>query len=437
MVAIEPLVIAFVVFILWLPDLNRVWVFLLLIPVYVARVIAYRRLATLNPLVILICVFLLLCIINIYAAPYRRGLVLLTIPLLELEITPLYAWTLLGRPLMGLALVISLVEFARRRDRINGILLACTGAALLVAGLALTGSQWNEKADQMRFLINLLPVYMQFPGAEGGFNANEIAGALSWFTPLMAALAIYRWRARLPRIGVTVAFFALLLALFLGQSRFALFGVIGALGILIFLLIPPGRWRVAALLWLGVFVLLQFVVMSNIFNPNAERMRERDEDSVTSRLAIWASGLAMLRDHPLTGVGMNMYRAEDVRTDYPVEGYQPFTRRILPHAHNEFIQVGADLGVPGLLVFSGFYAAVAWMLWRVWQRGDDAARAAAAGCAAALLAHGVYGMGDAVALWDRFTWVFWLILGVAAALYTQSEKRLNLVTQGANEQESV
>ena len=44
-------------------------------------------------------------------------------------------------------------------------------------------------------------------------------------------------------------------------------------------------------------------------------------------------------------------------------------------------------------------------------------RAVAVAVAAGLLAHMVYGMGDAITLWDRFAFGYWWMIGLAAAQY--------------------
>ncbi|NJL57315.1 O-antigen ligase family protein [bacterium] len=145
------------------------------------------------------------------------------------------------------------------------------------------------------------------------------------------------------------------------------------------------------------------------------------------RLNIWEGALAILIDHPLTGVGMDRFRAPAVRRAYPVEGfnmpigasdYDPtFPQPSLPHAHNELLQAGVDLGLPGMIVFIAWYASALWMLWVCWRDGDAAARVAAAAIFAGLLAHGAYGLSDAITLWDRFSFLFWVMLGLASAQY--------------------
>jgi putative inorganic carbon (hco3(-)) transporter len=400
---LEPVLLAVMVYAFWYPNETRVWSLLVLVPLGVARLLVYGRLFTRTPLDIPLLAFLVLGVINVVAAPYTRGLVML------------------GRPIMGMALVYSAVEAARRTSSMNGLTRLTLAMGILLAVIALTTSQWTQKSIHLMFLIDPLPDWRSLPVITGGFNVNEIAGALTWLVVFAAAIAVYAWRlpstpnATLPRAAATVAFGLLLFALFLGQSRFALFGVILALALVIFALIPPGRWRWAALAALVAFTVLELIVFTGFLLPAGDVNTERDEESWTSRLNVWGSAAAMIRDYPLTGVGMSMYRDSRVRAIYPVPGYE---QRPLPHAHNELLQVGADLGVPGLAVFVIWHAVLGWMLWQTWRRGDAFARAVAVGCTGSLLAHAFFGLGDAITLWDRFTFLYWWVVGLVAAQYT-------------------
>ncbi len=76
-------------------------------------------------------------------------------------------------------------------------------------------------------------------------------------------------------------------------------------------------------------------------------------DFVTSfeiRTGYWQGALEMARDHPLGGVGLGAFG-----------GYFPRYRALLAHpaldAHNDYLQVLAELGVPGLLIFLWLWAA--------------------------------------------------------------------------------
>ena len=418
----EPLLLMAVVYTFWYADANRLWSLLLLPPLLLLRWFAYGRLVTQTPLNAVLATLLVLAVANVFVAAYSRGDTSLALPVLDLQLTIPWAWVMLGRPLMGVALYFSFVEHGRRYG-VQGLARTTVVLGLIVAFLALFSTQWNAKSEQLAPIIERLPTISDIWLAPGGFNANEIAGGMAWLIPLTAALALHYWRPRVVQVGAAAAFALLLFCLFLGQSRLAIGGVIVGLGLVMMTLVPPGRRRVLALVGLALFTAAEVAIVRNVFAPPSYGavMVARDENSSAARLEMYLSVVNILQDHPLTGVGMNMYRDGQVRADYPVPS---FGQRILPHAHNELLQLGADFGVPGLVFFIMLHLVVAVMVWRCWRQPDRQSRVIAMGVAAALLAHGIYGAGDAVALWDRFIFVFWWALGLLGAQYT-------LVTQPA------
>lgn len=416
---VEPVALALTVAAFWFPiEIRTYWLWLLVgVPVFMLlRWLTQRRLFTRFPLDLLFVLLITLMLLNIYVAPYTRGL-----------------YTL-GRPLLGMALCLYVVEHVRHYRHMWRLLAATLVLVLLAGSLALFSSQWNSKSDQLRFIIDALPLLTGFPGAETGFNANEISGALTWLVPLSAGLAVVsgygasKWSDRLLRVGYALGFVMTLGALFLGQSRFGLLGVLVSLALLTPLLLQKWRWRMAAWGMLLTISILEIMIVRNVFSPATfASQAARDEDSMSIRFEIWGSALAIVRDYPFSGVGMNMFRDGQVRQRYPVSD---FSQSILPHAHNEFLQIGADLGLPGLLWFCGCYALAGWMLWQVYRTDTPAQRGLAAALGASLLAHGIFSLGDAVALWDRFSFVFWWMLALGCALYalntyTQSQHKTN------------
>jgi len=386
-----------------------------------ARLILYRRLWVSSPLNLLLYLFLLLCTLN-------SGLAISNPNVLPYS----WGWWMLGRPLMGVGLALSITSIAYERNSINAPLLITVLLAILVGVLGLGSAQYTEKSTLLMPLIHRIPTIHGFPGAEGGFNVNEIGGGMAFFAPLVAGIALYDWRSR-PRstkvqfsmvtlrwIAATVAFILLMLALFLGQSRFALFGVIFALFTLIFLLIPKGRWRMIALAALIVFTGVEVVIVSKILEPPTSTLAARDLDSFTTRLEIWGAGLAIVRDHPLTGVGLNMFRSTLVRRYYPIPD---FGMNVVPHAHNEVLQVGTDVGIPGVLIYVGWQIVFAVMLVRAWRRGDLYLKAVAAAVGAGVAAHAFFGLADAVTLFDRFIWAYWTLIGLGGGVYVLACRR--------------
>lgn len=409
----EPVFLAIVVAAFWFPDAVRVNSLMLLIIPLIARIALYRRLSINTPLNIFLFGFLGLTVLNTYVAladptapPYSWG------------------WYVIGRPIMGVALALCLLNRAYERARIDDIVLIALLVAVLVGILGLGSAQYTNKSTQLQFLIQYLPEIRGFPGAEGGFNVNEIGGAMAFFAPFAAGIMFYDWRERKTRFrrgAATLAFVLLALALFLGQSRLAIAGVVAAMGVLIFLLIPVGRWRYVALAGLLAFVVVEGLIVARVFEPpeTQQAMNDRDEDSFTTRLELWSAGLNIIRDLPLTGVGQNQYRSREVRVKYPVPG---FGTRVVPHAHNEVLQVGTDLGIPGMILFVAWNATLGVMVWQTWRKGDPFVKAVGVSAGAGLLAHTIFGVADAITLYDRFVFAYWLMVGLVGGAYVLAVK---------------
>jgi O-antigen ligase len=409
----EPVALALMTFAFWfgsptpLPARDQ-WLWTLaIIPLFwAARWVCYGHLWTRTPLDGWLLVFIALAVVNIFAAPYRR-----------VPSDAFYSFIILMcRPLLGMAFYYYFVEYSRQRNRTDGLLTAMIVLGLLLGLLALGTSQWNSKSTVLNFITDALPRLRGFPGAEGGFNANEIAGALAWLCPLLAGIALYSWRHRALSVLAALAFGLVFAALFLGQSRFALFGTLAALALVFWLTLPRGKWLYAALAGVALFTVLEFLLLFNVLRPPATPqtvgLNTRDEDSMEGRFDVWNSALSIIRDYPLTGVGLNMFRDGRVRARYPAPRYE---QQVLPHTHNELLQAGTDMGIPGLIVYIGWYAVVGLMLYRAYRRGDAGIKILAAAVAGGLLAHGAFGMGDAITLWDRFFFIPWLLFGLAGA----------------------
>ncbi|MBL8164475.1 MAG: O-antigen ligase family protein [Anaerolineae bacterium] len=391
------------------PPSRDAWLWLLWgFPVFFgARYLLYRRLWTSFPLEVVFLLLVGFAFLSGWVAPFRRAA------------DPLFSFLILmSRPLMGIAICIYAVEYVRQHRKLSGLLWAALGVAALLTFWGFTMTQWNNKSDQLRFIIDLLPRVTQFPGANGGFNANELAFALASAAPLMAGLVAYKaphFPTRAFRIAAAILFAALLLALVLGQSRFALAGVLVALFGLIPLVIRLWRWRTLA--WAGVVALTIFEIMiiRQVFNPvNLDSQVGRDEMSASQRLDMWEQAVQILVDYPMTGVGLNMWRDGRVRGLYPVPSY---TRLVLPHTHNAFLQVGTDLGFPGLTLFVVAHLIALLGLIQAYRYGDEGVRAVAAGVGAALVAQALYSLGDTVALWDRLSFIWFMLLALASAVF--------------------
>jgi hypothetical protein len=378
---------------------NWVWLIALIIPIFMARWLLYRRLWTDTPLNEFLVGFIALCVLNIFTAPYEtRGMILLF------------------RPMLGIALIIYLIEYARRQGHLRHPLLVTLIGANILGVAGLTATEWSEGKTAFSAITALLPVYTQYPGVEGLFNANEIAGAITWIAPLTVGLTFYyhqrKEKALMGLAGIGAAL--LLLALLLGQSLSGILGV--AAGLLI--LLTPRRLRVfvsGAVLSLFILAQTLILVSPSMAVQIAGSLSGRSNlNSLEHREVIWTSARQAVIDHPLTGIGMAMYRNPVVWEIYPTPGYDRYDA---PHAHNEILHIATDLGLPGALLFIGWYLIAGYMVYIVWKRGDADSQNLATAVAAGLVAHMIYGLTDAIPLWDRFAFILYWLLGMIAAQY--------------------
>jgi O-antigen ligase len=119
-------------------------------------------------------------------------------------------------------------------------------------------------------------------------------------------------------------------------------------------------------------------------DPSAESNRDR--------LAMIRSGLRMIKDHPLTGVGPDM-----VRQVYAIYRDPDAVKQLNPHLHNVPIQIGAERGIPALLIWLWFVVTLIRDFVRKRRSsGLPSLPTAALACVVAMLAAGMfeYNFGD-------------------------------------------
>jgi hypothetical protein len=164
--------------------------------------------------------------------------------------------------------------------------------------------------------------------------------------------------------GTALALAVSAYALLLTQTFAALAAVLAGSLLLWGFLLP--RRRAAALLAAGVVTaaLLAAVVppLRQRFAEKAAGVARGDWNKVlTGRLDGWRTALWMLREHPLAGVGHGAYQPEFVPAKLALldRGVRFFPDQNLvgfANAHDEYLEVGAEWGLPGLL-------ALGWGLW--------------------------------------------------------------------------
>jgi O-antigen ligase len=189
------------------------------------------------------------------------------------------------------------------------------------------------------------------------------SGTLMLVIGVAAARLVFATR---DRVWPALVMPALVVALSLTLTRSAWVGACVAVGVLFIL---------KDLRLLGLLPVVAALVFS--FAPDSVTNRmvsmfDLRDPSNRDRLAMARSGAAMVRDHPLTGVGPAMipklytqYRDPDA------------VQAMNPHLHNVPLQIAAERGLPALIIWIGFIVVLIYGLFRVFRSERDQTLAAA------------------------------------------------------------
>ena len=148
----------------------------------------------------------------------------------------------------------------------------------------------------------------------------------------------------------------------------------------------------ALILALGVFFALRPDVFSLFLNASGGAT---GEISFSGRPEIWSRAIYAIQDFSFTGTGLGTFRRV-VNLLYPLFTVSPDTD--IAHAHNMFLQVAVDLGLPGLIAYLALLELAGVVAWGAARRSSGAVRGLSLGLLAGLIALHVYGLTDALAL---------------------------------------
>ena len=112
----------------------------------------------------------------------------------------------------------------------------------------------------------------------------------------------------------------------------------------------------------AIFVLLALIVLFAIFSPEPIKQRLRSGLDPTgpntrNRIELFQTSIRLIRDNPWFGVGPRNVKYEALKyrgdnNEFPDWMYQ--------HMHNNYFQIAAETGLPGLLLWMWFMLQLAW-----------------------------------------------------------------------------
>jgi len=191
--------------------------------------------------------------------------------------------------------------------------------------------------------------------------------------------------------------------LILSQTRNAWGGAV--VGIVVVILLRRPR----AITGLVVLILALYLLSPTSIKQRLRAAFDPNDPNTRNRIELTGTALRLIRDNPWVGVGPKNVGLEALR----YRGSHEWPDWMYQHMHNNFLQIAAERGIPGLLIWLWFMGRLAWDAFRVFRsarglpsalRDEDnevlMASTAALGALAALIAAGVfeYNFGDSEVL---------------------------------------
>jgi O-antigen ligase len=271
-------------------------------------------------------------------------------------------------------------------------------------------------------------------------NRNHFAGMLEMILPFSVALLFYEYekfrgrgssapaniknvltRQSLQRLllclFVAVVLFA---ALFFSRSRMGIAAACASL-ILIFGLAGISRFHGK----MGLALSAAFVALSIGLafwigpGPIVERFADVGQELTAhdqSRLAIWRDALPLVRQNAVLGTGLGTFPIAYTAVQ------TTFLSQFVNHAHNDYLELASDLGLPAALVlFGGIFWILARAVRTFLRARGSFERSVALGCAGSIAAILLHSMADFNLYIPANALLFALVLGIAA-----STQRTNL-----------
>lgn len=257
----------------------------------------------------------------------------------------------------------------------------------LVYFAALYGLSARRQLDRVLWLlagVGSLSAVAAFLNA-GETDVQRIAGAfhnqqlLAGFLCLLFPLVLVGSQAERetwPRLGMQVAVVVVGAGILVTQNRSAWFGAAAGLILVAALYLLFGRERGVAVQKAQVILPLVivaltvglFLAMSRMSGSLSQRAGTlsalANDQSFQWRLGMWDKAARMIRDRPLTGWGVGSFPVVQAQYPHPaVTGGRTQIEIVRTghglseNAHNTWLQLAAETGIPGLLLFVSVYLA--------------------------------------------------------------------------------
>lgn len=238
-------------------------------------------------------------------------------------------------------------------------------------------------------------------------SPNNLSLLLGRIIPFALSFSIIgsRWRRQIYSIGLLL----LMLCLFLTYSRGGWLLSLPAVALTVGIL----RGRRTTLVVLAVIAMCSLMLLPVAGTQRFVSLFNLEQGTTFRRLKLWEATWAMIRDYPLTGVGLDNFLYRYPEYMLPEAWQEPD----LSHPHNIVLDYWTRLGIGGVVVLvwlqAAFFRAVL-HLYRGLPDGDD--RAIILGLIASMTAMLAHGLIDNSYFLVDLAFIFFLSFGLVRAM---------------------
>jgi probable O-glycosylation ligase (exosortase A-associated) len=243
-------------------------------------------------------------------------------------------------------------------------------------------------------------------------DPNDYAMHLVVLIPFVMGL-IFTSRNYILKLGLISTLGLLIINIIYTYSRGGLVSLIFILGASILWFGFKFKKQLLAIFTLsvGFFVMLPFVPEKYI--ERAKTVVDLNDPAIIARLDTWKTGLLMMRDEPLRGIGLGVFKYEYASRAFT--SGQVETKAAL-FAHNAYIQIGAETGMIGLLLFI-LILFFSWVDLKKSERNFQDKGDNVLSCLSLSIRMGLLGyMVSAIFLTQAFLTMLWIILPMAVVM---------------------
>lgn len=288
----------------------------------------------------------------------------------------------------------------------------------------------KDKSVLLKMLITFLmaetveSVYVAYKVMHGvfrhpgfGHNVMHLAAILAMMFPVLCVLVVDKSFTKKERTISLILASCMLIGIISTQTRGLWLALLLVCPLVLYKYVLTSRKNAVIALVLIAIVTGFFAITPRYANRFKSIANVTTDRSNISRIMIWQSSIEMIKEHPVTGVGLDCFkRVYDKEYKQEIEKKNKFN---LAHSHNNFIQMFAEAGIFGFL---GFFSFTVFMLWSNFKDWLQARNPYALMLFGVWSAFTIFGMIDNTIDGSAAAKALWYLTGLLVALKSDSEK---------------